>query len=315
MVFWLALQGVLGLLLISMVGYVLAAKGWFDDHAIIIMPRLITCVALPPYLFYTVSHSFQREQLLHMIVSSLFPLLSMLATFALAWVLARLFRVKEGRRGLFCTGMSASNTMYIGLPVNLALFGEEALPFVLLYFFANTVFFWTVGNYAISHDKVELRAGASLWSNARHILSPPMIGMLSGAALVIFSLRLPGFLESCAQYLGNMTTPLALIFIGVSLYKMDLRHLHIDRDLVLGIVGKLVLAPLVLAVMLAYCLPDVPDLMRKVFIIQAGLPSILQTALMSAYYDTDPQYGALMVTLTTLLSTLTIPLAMTLVSL
>ena len=29
MVFWLALQGVLGLLLISIVGYVLAAKGWF----------------------------------------------------------------------------------------------------------------------------------------------------------------------------------------------------------------------------------------------------------------------------------------------
>lgn len=35
MVFWLALQGVLGLLLISLVGYVLAAKGWFDAHAII----------------------------------------------------------------------------------------------------------------------------------------------------------------------------------------------------------------------------------------------------------------------------------------
>lgn len=134
MVFWLALQGVLGLLLISLVGYVLVAKGWFDAHAIITMPRLITCVALPPYLFYTVSHSFQRDQLLHMIYGSLIPFVSMLLTFALAYLLARLFRVKEARRGLFCTGMSASNTMYIGLPVNLALFGDEALPFVLLYF-------------------------------------------------------------------------------------------------------------------------------------------------------------------------------------
>lgn len=210
--------------------------------------------------------------------------------------------------------MSASNTMYIGLPVNLALFGDEALPFVLLYFFANTVFFWTVGNYSISHDKEELRAKASLLTNARHIFSPPMIGMLCGAALVLFSIRLPSFVESFAQYLGNMTTPLALIFIGTTLYQMDLRHLHIDKDLVLGVMGKLVLAPLLLAVML-YFLPDVPDLMRKVFIIQAGLPSILQTALMSAYYDTDPQYGALMVTMTTVLSILTIPLTMTLVSL
>ena len=95
---------------------------------------------------------------------------------------------------------------------------------------------------------------------------------------------------------------------------MDLRHLHIDKDLILGVTGKLVLAPLLLAVMMSF-LPDIPDLMRKVFVIQAGLPSILQTALMSAYYDTDPQYGALMVTMTTVLSILTIPVTMTLVSL
>ena len=63
------------------------------------MPRLITCVALPPYLFYTVSHSFQRDQLLHMIYGSLIPFVSMLLTFALAYLLARLFRVKEARRG------------------------------------------------------------------------------------------------------------------------------------------------------------------------------------------------------------------------
>ena len=311
MVFWLALQGVLGLLLISIVGYVLAAKGWFDDHAIIMMPRLITCVALPPYLFYTVSHSFQREQLLHMIVSSLFPLLSMLVTFALAWVLARLFRVKEGRRGLFCAGMSASNTMYIGLPVNLALFGEESLPYVLLYYFASTIFFWTVGNYAISSDgNGDGRERTRLRDNVRHIFSPPMLGFLTGLSLVMLKVELPRFLLDAARYLGNLTTPLALLFIGITLQNMDLRHLKLDRDLVLALAGRLVVSPLV--VLLLVPLFPIPELMGKVFIMQASLPVLMQAAILSAYYRTDAEFGALMVSLSTLLSALTIPIYMSL---
>ena len=53
MVFLHALQGIFGLLLIVSLGYMLARKGWFSPETQILLPRLVTSVALPPYLFYT----------------------------------------------------------------------------------------------------------------------------------------------------------------------------------------------------------------------------------------------------------------------
>ena len=73
--------------------------------------------------------------------------------------------------------------------------------------------------------------------------SPPMLGFLAGAALTLLDFRLPGFLQDVARYLGNLTTPLALIFIGVCLWKMDPRHLRLSRDLVLALLGKMVACP------------------------------------------------------------------------
>ena len=238
MVFFHALQGILSLQIIVTVAYVLARKGWFSPETQILLPRLVTTVALPSYLFYTITHSFGRDDLVHLLYGSLFPLLSILLTFGVAWLIATIARVERRHFGLFCASFSTSNTVFIGLPVNLALFGDAAAPYVLLYFFANTSFFWSVGSYLISHDNEELRGSATLLDNVRHIFSPPMLGFLAGLAMTLLGLGLPDFVQEALRYMGNLTTPLALIFIGICLYKMDLRHLHLSRDLAAGPAGQ-----------------------------------------------------------------------------
>ena len=47
---------------------------------------------------------------------------------------------------------TCSNTIFIGLPINMAIFGSRAVPYVLIYYIANTTFFWTWGVYKISQD-------------------------------------------------------------------------------------------------------------------------------------------------------------------
>ena len=83
--------------------------------------------------------------------------------------------------------------------------------------------------------------------------------------------------------------------------------------LVLALLGKMVACPLILAGMLHFV--ELPELMEKVFIIQSGLPCMMQISILSAYYKTDAEFGALMVSLSTLISAVTIPVAMTLLSL
>ncbi len=95
MVFFHALQGILSLQIIVTVAYVLARKGWFSPETQILLPRLVTTVALPSYLFYTITHSFGRDDLVHLLYGSLFPLLSILLTFGVAWLIATIARVER----------------------------------------------------------------------------------------------------------------------------------------------------------------------------------------------------------------------------
>ena len=124
MVFLHALGGIFGLLLVVAVGYALACKGWFSTESQMLLPRLVTYVALPPFLMCTLLQSFDRDHLLHMLYGALLPFTSLVITFSLAWVVGRIAHVQRKHFGLFCACVSNSNTIFVGIPVNLALFGE-----------------------------------------------------------------------------------------------------------------------------------------------------------------------------------------------
>lgn len=316
-----ALGGVLSLLLVVGVGYVLAALGWFPPGARSLLPRLVTNVALPPFLMCTILRSFGRENLAHMLQGAFLPLVAMVLMYALAWVVGRAARVDRRHFGLFCACVSNPNTIFIGIPVNMALFGEEAVAYVLLYYFASTSFFWTVGNYAISRDERTPGAAASKgappsrpWGERlKTLVSAPLLGFLAGFSLAFFNVEPPRFVLDAARQVGNLTTPLALIFIGVTLHGMELRRLRLTRDMVLALAGRMVASPLLVWALLP--LFGLPELMGRVFVMQASLPVLMQVAILSGYYNTDPDFGSIMVSLSTLVCVVTIPLYMVLLSL
>ena len=317
-----AFGGVLSLLLVVGVGYALAAHGWFPPAVRGLLPRLVTNVALPPFLMCTILRSFAREDLAHMLQGALLPLLAMVLMYALAWVVGRAAGVERRHFGLFCTCVSNPNTIFIGIPVNMALFGEEAVPYVLLYYFASTIFFWTVGNYAISRDErapgamapgPAERPGTGRGARGKAFVSAPMFGFLAGILLALLHVELPGFLLEAARLVGSLTTPLALIYIGVTLHEMDLSHLRITRDMALALTGRMAVSPLVVWALLP--LFGLPPLMGKVFVMQASLPVLMQVAILSGYYNTDPEFGSLMVSLSTLACAVTVPVYMLLLSL
>ena len=303
-----ALGGVFGLMLMGFVGFMLAARHWFGSETRIMLPRLITQIALPPFLMYTIMHSFHRNDLLMLAKGALLPLCSVVLTFALAVIIAKFARIKRQHFGLFCASVSNSNTIFVGIPVNLALFGENSVPYVLLYYAASTVFFWTVGQYSITCDITDSKCCIPLHTRLLQMFSPPLMGFMTGVGLTLLGIELPEFLQNVARSLGNLTTPLAMIFIGISIYDMGLRSIRISKDMALLVVGRMVLGPLVMSGFLLFF--TVPPLMAKVFIIQASLPVMAQAAILSAHYHTDPEFGAQAVSLTTLLSMITIPLYM-----
>ena len=307
-----AVQSVLTLFILGGAGYVLARAGWFSADSKALLPRLVTLVALPPYMIYNITGSMTRQELLDMFYGSAVPFISIFSVFGLSLFLARLIKPKPGRRGIFCTSFAASNTVFIGLPVNVALFGSEALPYVLLYYFANTLFFWTVGNYMLAADGKGPKPAIVSLSSLKQVFSPPLLGLFTGVGLVLAGLKLPPFLNSAAMHLGSLTTPLALMIIGITLQSMKLRQIKLDRDLLLIFFGRFILSPL--SIILLSRLFPMPELMFKVFVMQASLPVVVSVGLLSSYYKSDVEFGTVAVSATTLAAMLTIPVYMLIVT-
>jgi predicted permease len=316
---WHAVQGVLSLFILGSVGFLISKVGWVNTEAKILLNKIVLFVSLPPYMLYNITSFINRDELIHLSYGILVPALSIALSFLISFLLAKILRVSRERHGPFCCGFALSNTIFIGLPVNLALFGDTAVPFVLLYYFANTAFLWTVGNYLIASSGKLAEAEGKLCkpkifsrTTIKNIFSPPMLGLLLGLALLLLGLPLPGFIKDSAMYLGFLTTPLALVIIGVNLQKVNIAGIRLNRDLVAVLLGRFIISPL-LTVALCRLFP-LPELMRKVFIVQASLPAMLNLALLSSYYKCDEEFSTLAVSLSTLLSLVTIPVLMLLVN-
>ena len=310
-IFLRSISGILVILGMILVGFVIGEKGWFDDKSRGLLAKLVTQVALPCYMLYTITQRFTAADLLKMLPALRFPALSMVILLGIATGVARIFEVKQDRRGLFISMFFNSNTIFVGLPINQTLFGDASIPYVLIYYMCNTTFFWTLGTYLIQRDG-EGEAQFDLKTSLKKVFSPPLMGFLLGLVLVMLQIKLPAFLASDLQYLGNLTTPLSMIFIGLSVSHVGVKQLVLGKDQLLILLGRFLVAPLLMAT-IVYWVP-LPSLMKQVFIIQSAMPVMTNAPVVARLYGADSDYAAVMVTETTLATMVVIPILMLLMA-
>ena len=307
-----ALQSVLSILVMILLGYYLTRKGLFDESVSKLFTELVINVSLPAMIVSNLLTVFDREKIYSAGKEIIIPFASIIICYVVAMVVAKLIKVKPERKGIFQAMFFASNTIFMGMPVNLALFGDQSTPYVLFYYAANTTLFWTIGIYSISKDKKGCEDKIFSMNTVKRIFSPPLLGFLAGVLLILLGIKLPSFIMDSCKYIGNLTTPLSLLFIGITFSTINIKDIKFDKDMAALLLGRFVFSPLVVYA-LALLIP-IPSLMTKVFIIQSAMPVIAQAAITAKAYDVDYQYATVMVTVSTVLSVLLIPLYMLLMS-
>ncbi len=303
-----ALQGVLTILVMVSGGYILSVQGWFSEETVAAISRLVIRVAIPALMLTNVTAAFDREAVLGLGPGVLVPLGTILFAYGLAVLLGRLLGVPRGRRGLFQANFAFSNTIFVGVPVNIALFGEEAVPFVTLYYLINTTLFWTLGVHFLRRDGGAEKAPALSFAALKQIFSPVVVCFIVAVALVLLEIRLPSFLMSALKYTAAMTTPLSMIIIGITIHSVGFAGMRVDRELLAVMAGRFLIAPAAAFFLLGRI--PAPDLMRKVFLITASMPVMTQIALVARAYGADHRNAGVTATVTTAASLVVIPIIM-----
>jgi predicted permease len=252
---------------------------------------------------------FNAEKLKALLLTLLITLLIHGGMILLSRLLVR--DTDDSRQRMLQFAVIFSNVGYMGLPLQEALLGSEGTFYSGMYIAVFNAAMWTYGLYLMSGDKTAV-------SPKKALLSPGVLGVLVGFAVflmpfIIPSFTLPHVLYSPIHHLANLNTPLPMLVIGFYLADIDFKAIFKDKKCFYVIFLRLMVMPLLALGILYIC--GVRGVMLISLIISVSTPIAAVTTMFSTKYDRYPNVSCNLVSLSTLLSILTMPLIVSLAGL
>ena len=191
-----------------------------------------------------------------------------------------------------------NNIGFMGIPVIAAAYGNGALIYAVPFSIMFNILCYTWG--------IQTLCGGGEKGNWKRIIN---IGTISGIiSIVLFFMQIPvpKMICSLSAGLSNLTGPLSMLVIGISIAAMELKDLFTDVKLLKFALIKLLAVPV--AAMLLVCQVIDNRLICEVFLVMMATPAASMCAMLSQQYGGDYELAAKGVALTTILSVVTMPI-------
>ena len=310
--FLTSITSIIPIIAIIVLGYILQVKGWFGDAFGPNLSRLIMNVALPASIFVSVMKYLTLDKLISLSGGLLYTFVAFILGYIVAYIAVVVFKVRPGRRGTMINTFVNANTIFIGLPLNVALFGDQALPYFLIYYITNTISTWTLGVYLMTSDSKSGQSKETSKFDWKKLLPAPLVGFLVALLFLILRISIPDFATNTLTYVGNIVTPLSLIYIGIVLAKAGLNTIAFDKDTIVTLVGRFILAPLIMLLVLKFFALNMETVEFKTFMIQSATPALAVLPILANQGKGDVEFSTNVVTLSTVLFIVVIPILQTL---
>ena len=310
--FLTSITSIIPIIVIIVLGYILQVNGWFGDDFGPNLSRLIMYVALPASIFVSVMKYLTLDKLISLSGGLLYTFVAFILGYIVAYIAVVVFKVRPGRRGTMINTFVNANTIFIGLPLNVALFGDQALPYFLIYYITNTISTWTLGVYLMTSDSKSGQSKETTKFDWKKLLPAPLVGFLVALLFLILRIPIPDFATNTLTYVGNIVTPLSLIYIGIVLAKAGLNTIAFDKDTIVTLVGRFILAPLIMLLVLKFFSQNMATVEFKTFMIQSATPALAVLPILANQGKGDVEFSTNVVTLSTVLFIVVIPILQTL---
>ncbi|MCI9352064.1 MAG: AEC family transporter [Lawsonibacter sp.] len=304
-----AASACLVLMLLMGVGYLMGRLGWMTAAEKKFLNKYIVNIAVPANCVISLLKNLNREELAQAVPQLIAVLLGLAATLLLSMGTATLLRLPRNRWGVFVAMGGMSNTLFVGLPICMQLFGDPGVPYLMLYYLCGISTFQSVGVLLIQHAGNQDAPKMSVGGFIRNIVTrPPILGVAAALVMLSLGLELPETLRSFGQYIANSVVSLALIYCGFILYEVGLRNLKLLRGLPAMLVIRLAVAPVICW---GFCqLFQIGGITRDVFLVESALPVISQVPVMAGAFGADEEYAAIGTCLSILCCFVSLPVLM-----
>lgn len=286
------------LFLLMGVGFFFAKRGQITTPGLSQMTHVLLYVVSPCVVIDALAKAERSPELMRSILWCFPALIVSYVIYALL-AIPLYPRLPRDTRDALRMGTIYGNTGFMGIPLISGVLGQAAMPYCTVGLGVFNIATWTHG--------AVLMGGRENASAKKALLNPGVIGCVIGFFLFFTGLAMPGPIASAVGFLGSLNTPLAMLVIGAQMAGADLPATFQRLDLWLASGMKLILLPALTMVLL---LPfRLPPLTYQTLVILSACPTAGITGIFAQRFDRDPASAAQLITLSTLLSILTLPVA------
>ncbi len=293
--------GAIGIIII--LGFCLGKLGLISKKTNQELTNLLLTVFMPAALFSAFPASY-NEQSVNLFFSGLGA--GFLVMLSLIFVAKIVYNKKFFGDELSYESQFAlifNNATFLGYPIVSSTFGAEGILAYCGFIVAFNIALFSYGIWLFER-KITWRL------ISRVILNPNIIGVVLGMSLFLLGVRLPNFINDSISYVGSATTPLSLICIGFMLSQAKIREAVKKWRLMLVAIIQLVLGPLT-AWGVLHLLNFPTEVIEVCTLIQA-LPTATSLGLFAIKYKGNPTEASELVTISTILSVITMPVMISL---
>lgn len=207
--------------------------------------------------------------------------------------LARMLFSDTKERSIATVAALIGNTGNLGIPLGIALFGEESIPYTTLINLVNVFVVYTIGVFYYSRGEFSVR------DSLLNILKLPVLW----AAMVAIALNLIGYVPSPAVDKTLMmgayaSMTMQLVLFGIYLYGIKLGEINLH--LTAWVSGtKFILIPAIAFLVLGYV--DMEPMVKGILFLELIVPLAVANVNLASLYNCSPRTATAQVFITSTL--------------
>lgn len=297
-------QQMLVMFIYMLLGYCSCKKHFLDEQAGSRLSWIVVNIANPAMVLSSAVNSEGTIEGNELATTAILAVVMYAALILLAEILPRVIRVSQKQRNLYQVMTVFNNIGFMGFPLIAATFGSGALLYAAVFSMVFNILLYT---YGIQKFQGKNEAGNGF--QIKKIFNVGVLSCIIATALYLSKFPVPQVLKSVSLGLSNLTGPLSMIVIGISLAGMKMKELFGDRRLLVYTVLKLLLVPVIGTMIITNIISN--QLLCEVCMIMLATPAASMTVMLAKQYSDSAEIADLAakgVALTTLLSVVTIPI-------
>jgi len=221
-----------------------------------------------------------------------------IAAFLISILVCRYITATPAETGVFEFMLVFPNTMFMGIPVTLAVLGQASLFYVILFNLPFNFLVFTLGVWLLARG----RPGKL---DPKVLFSPGLVASIVGLGLFFAGYMLPSPVDGALELIGSATTPLAMLVVGALLATLPVKKLAGDMRIFLVTGLRLIVFPAVAFLVLSFFISD--RLLLGVTVLLIAMPVAANSVLLSEEYEVDSTLASQGVFISTILCLTTIP--------